>query len=197
MPDEIFSREVLTTIADDWRDHWIYFLLIDRFDNPQHPPKGTWNRRFDFRHGGTFTGIQAQLGYLEQLGVTAVWLSPVLKNARTDSAFNYHGYGIQDFLDLDERFASDGTRQMAERELAALIDEAHARGIVVVLDIVLNHTGRVFDYVRSGGIVREFADTGVLSGALGSEPAIQWVNGFGVPRGDWQDTQRGVNGLET
>src|SRR5688500_17979585 len=62
----------------DWRDNWIYFLLIDRFNTPAQPPAGTWNQRYDFRQGGTFKGVQAQLGYLEQLGVGAIWLSPVL-----------------------------------------------------------------------------------------------------------------------
>ena len=138
----------------DWRDRWIYFLLLDRFNNPAQAPQGPeWNRRFDFRHGGTFKGVQAQLGYLEQLGARAIWLSPVLKNAKPDTAFNYHGYGIQDFLNLDERFASDGTQSTAEGELVELIDEAHARGMFVVLDIVLNHTARVFDYVRGNGVV--------------------------------------------
>lgn len=172
---------------DDWRERWIYFLLLDRFNDPASPPSGTWNRRFDFRQGGTFRGVQAQLGYLEQLGVGAIWLSPVLKNARPDWQWNYHGYGQQDFLNLDERFASDGALATAERELTALIDEAHARGIAVILDIVLNHSARVFDYVRPGGVVADFADAAIMDGPLGSEPPIQWLNGLGFPRADWQD----------
>ena len=47
----------------------IYFLMLDRFNNAVTAPKGDWNRRFDFRHGGTFKGVQAQLGYLAALGV--------------------------------------------------------------------------------------------------------------------------------
>ena len=171
----------------DWRAHWVYFLLIDRFNHPTKPPNGAWNQRFDFRHGGTFRGVQAQLGYLEQLGARAIWLSPVLKNSRPDWRYNYHGYGQQDFLNVDERFASDGRRATAERELAELVDEAHARGMYVILDIVLNHSARVFDYVRGGGVVDSFADAHVMEGALGSEPAVQWLNGFGFPRADWQD----------
>ena len=64
-------------ILIDWRDHWIYFLLLDRFNNPAAAPKGTWNQRFDFRHGGTFAGVTEQLDYLEALGVGALWLSPL------------------------------------------------------------------------------------------------------------------------
>jgi glycosidase len=171
----------------DWRDHWIYFLLIDRFNNSSSAPRGVWNRRFDFRQGGTFEGVRAQLGYLEQLGVRTLWLSPVLRNSRPDWRFNYHGYGQQDFLNVDERFASDGRRATAERELTELIEEAHARAIYVVLDIVLNHSARVFDYVRSGGVVTDFADPGVMNGDLGDEPEVEWLNGFGFPRADWRN----------
>jgi glycosidase len=217
MPTQIFEPGVLQTISDaqaaarqmrtkpitvdgqsrsvrspfpspgDWRANPIYFLLIDRFNNPAGPPRGVWNRRFDFRQGGTFKGVQAQLGYLEQLGVKAIWLSPALKNSRPVWQYNYHGYGQQDFLNVDDRFASDGQRATAERELTELIEEAHAREIYVILDIVLNHSARVFDYVRDGNVVSSFADANVMSGALGTEPAIQWLNGLGFPRSDWQN----------
>lgn len=171
----------------DWRSQWIYFLLIDRFHHPQQAPQGVWNRPFGKRQGGTFRGVQSQLGYLESLGVGALWLSPVLKNPSPDWDFNYHGYAAQDFLNLDERFASDGTRATAEREFTSLVEEAHARGMYVILDIVLNHAARVFDYVRGGSPVAAFADPQVINGPLGSEPPVQWLNGFGFPRGDWQN----------
>src|ERR1044071_8859083 len=81
----------------DWRDHWIYFLMIDRFNNPDAAPKSTqsnpssaWNQKFDFRQGGSFKGIQQQLGYIADLGARAIWLSPVLKNPRPDQfRYNY------------------------------------------------------------------------------------------------------------
>jgi glycosidase len=179
----------------DWRDNWIYFLMIDRFNNPAAAPNGVWNRRFDFRQGGTFKGVQSQLGYLERLGVKAIWISPVLKNSRPNWQYNYHGYGQQDFLNVDERFASDGQRATAEGELTALIDEAHARGIYVVLDIVLNHSARVFDYVVNNAVVTSFADAAVMNGPLGSEPSVQWLNGLGFPRADWQNTLPAPNML--
>lgn len=171
----------------DWRDHWIYFVLIDRFNNTTAGPKGTWNRRYDFRQGGTFLGIQAQLSYLQDLGVKAVWLSPVLKNARPDWRYNYHGYGQQDFLNLDERFASDGQASTAEKEFTQLVEEAHARSMFVILDIVLNHTARVFDYVLPQGVTSSFTDAGVMAGPPGTEPGIQWLNGLGFPRSDWHN----------
>jgi glycosidase len=150
--------EILTPFPSpaDWRDQWIYFLLVDRFNDPQAPPRFA---PFDGQHGvfqgGTFDGVRRQLDYLQQLGVGALWLSPVLKNCQYNP-FTFHGYGIQDFLQIDPRFCSDpeaakADPQIAEAELRALIDEAHARGLYVIFDIVLNHTGDVFEYVLDDG----------------------------------------------
>lgn len=165
----------------EWRDCCIYFLMLDRFNNPSDAPNETWNRVCDVRQGGTFKGVQSRLGYLQTLGVNAIWISPVLKNSRPDAwKYNYHGYGAQDFLNLDARFASDGTLATAEQELTDLVDEAHARGIYVILDIVLNHAARVFDYVRDGVTVDSFADPSVINGPLGSEPDIRWMDGTGT-----------------
>src|SRR5438105_8257384 len=83
----------------DWRDPWIYFLMVDRFNNASGaPPKRPFDDpAFYGFQGGTFSGIQQQLPYLKRLGVGALWLSPVLKNLRFDEG-SYHGYGIHDFL---------------------------------------------------------------------------------------------------
>jgi glycosidase len=175
----------------DWREPWIYFVLLDRFNNPNDEPKGTkqgvaWNQRFDFRQGGTFTGVTERLDYFEALGVGALWLSPVVKNARPDDwAWNYHGYGAQNFIELDVRFASDGTLATAEKEFTELVDGAHARGIRIILDIVLNHAARVFDYFRGGRVEQIFTDAAVINGPLGSEPDIRWLDGSGQARAEW------------
>lgn len=150
----------------DWRQIPIYFLMLDRFNNTDAPPNGAWNRRFDFRQGGTFKGVQARLDYLAALGIRAIWISPVLKNAQPEGRWNYHGYGAQDFLTVDGRFASDGQSATAERELAELVDEAHARELYVVLDVVLNHAAEVFDYVRNGQVVADFVDRIVMDAPL-------------------------------
>lgn len=168
----------------DWRDCWIYFLLLDRF-NSSNPPRRPWDRFCGVRQGGTFKGVQAQLRYLEELGVKAIWLSPILKNSPPDG--NYHGYGAQNFLDLDARFASDGTLPSAERELTELVDEAHARGMNVIVDIVLNHSAEVLDYVTAAGTVDNLADPAILNGPLGSEPSIRWLDATGSPRSDWEN----------
>lgn len=93
-------------------------------------------------------GLRTKLGYLQRLGVGAIWISPVLQNCAGQDG-TYHGYGIQHFLRVDPRFASD--RQDPDGELRRLVDEAHARGMHVILDIVLNHAGDVFAYVDDGG----------------------------------------------
>ena len=174
----------------DWRDCWIYFLLIDRFRNPDKQPAFPWDKKYGFRQGGTFKGVQSQLAYLQRLGVNAIWLSPVLKNTKPEIngfAYAYPGYNTQDFFTLEGRFSSDGTVATAEIELAELIDEAHARGINVIIDIVLNHAGRIFDYVWQDRMQSSFTDHELLYGPPGNEAPIQWMNGFGDPRGDWQN----------
>ncbi|HDD43329.1 MAG TPA: alpha-amylase, partial [Candidatus Desulfofervidus auxilii] len=123
----------------DWRDHWIYFIMIDRFNNPDSPPKyHPWDGKHGVFQGGNFKGILAKLDYLKELGVGAIWLSPVFKNCQYN-LYTYHGYGFQDFLKVDPRFGT-------EEDLQTLIQAAHAKGIYVIFDIVLNHAGDVFEY---------------------------------------------------
>jgi len=208
MPTSIWSREVLGALeqartpghkrvrigdrlADvptpfpspaDWRDHWIYSLLVDRFNNPHAPPHApAWDSAQPDFQGGTLNGVRAQLPYLQELGVGALLLSPVLKNCQHD-ARTYHGYGPQNFLEVEPRFASDPAAArlnpgLAEQELRDLIDDAHARGIYVILDVVLNHAGNVFAYADSGSpaVWRE------------SPYPIHWRDECGQPRPDWSD----------
>lgn len=164
---------------EDWRDQWIYFLLVDRFNNPTAPPKFL---PFDAQHGvfqgGTFNGVRAQLDYLKGLGVGAIWLSPVHKNCQF-SPFTFHGYGFQNFLEIEPRFAS--APELAEVELQALIDAAHARGIYVIFDIVLNHAGDVFEYVFNDGSRGPEAD-------FNDNPyTINWRDAEGRGRPEWTD----------
>jgi glycosidase len=168
----------------DWRDQPIYFLMVDRFNNPQAPPRvEPWDGACGVFQGGTFNGIRAQLDYLAELGVGALWLSPVLKNCQY-SPFTYHGYGIQDFLQVDPRFASDPEAarldpSLAEEELRALVDEAHARGLYVIFDIVLNHAGDVFEYVLDDG--SGASEAGWRDVAY----PIRWRDTGGSGRADW------------
>ena len=121
----------------DWRDCTIYLLMIDRFNNTAAPPPVTWNVETTSRQGGTFNGVTAQLPYIRDLGVKAIWITPVLKNPVEKAGHSYYGYGAQDFINLEKRFASDGTLNTAEKEYRNLIDTAHSLGLFIVQDIVI------------------------------------------------------------
>lgn len=141
----------------DWRDQTFYFLLPDRFSDgnegerplfdradPQRfrtADKRAWMEAGKNFQGGTLKGIAGRLDYLKALGVTALWLGPVWRQ-RPDLQ-TYHGYGIQNFFEVDPRF---GTRQ----DLRDLVDAAHARGMYVLLDVIYNHTGNNWFYDRDG-----------------------------------------------
>lgn len=131
----------------DWRDQFIYFLLVDRFDNnaaailPYAPGTTATGRdaaQGAVFQGGNLKGILRRLDYIQGLDCTTLWLSPIFKN-RQDQTDSYHGYGIQNFLDIDPRF---GTLD----DLRELVAAAHARGMYVIQDIILNHTGDVWSY---------------------------------------------------
>ncbi len=148
---------------DNWQDQVLYFLLPDRFNDGKSDtrpllsrseiialrsagsrPDWNWKAWADSGkgwQGGTIPGILQKLDYLEGLGVTALWIGPVLKQrARLDT---YHGYGIQDFLEVDPRF---GTRE----ELLALTQAAHDRAMLIILDIIVNHSGDCWGYLQCG-----------------------------------------------
>ncbi|MGA7932407.1 MAG: alpha-amylase family glycosyl hydrolase [Kovacikia sp.] len=137
----------------NWRDQILYQLLPDRFSDSreaQRPMfdhnhseqfrasnKAAWMAAGNKFNGGTLKGIQSKLDYLQNLGVTTLWINPPWKQ-RIDLQ-TYHGYGIQNFLDIDPRF---GTRQ----NLRDLVDAAHDLGMYVILDVIYNHSGSNWFY---------------------------------------------------
>lgn len=170
------SRKITTPFPSpqDWRDVWIYFLMLDRFNRAdgKSPASMPHDKPFGEFQGGTFNGVRDKLKYLKDLGAGAIWLSPVLKNCQSQRG-TFHGYGIQDFLQPEPRFASAPGKE--EDELRALVDEAHALGLYVIFDIVLNHAGDVFGYKNSG------------SSAPGSANVlpIEWRDEAGQARSDF------------
>jgi glycosidase len=159
----------------DWRDQIIYFLMVDRFNNPSAKPVHTPYDDPDYAayQGGSFAGVAAQLPYIKSLGAGAIWLSPVLKNLVFDPG-SYHGYGIHDFLSAEPKFASNPAN--ADDELRSLVDSAHQAGLYVIFDIVLNHVGDVFAY------------NGQSSAAWSSSPqSVQWRDATGMPQAAWND----------
>jgi glycosidase len=133
----------------------LYFVLPDRFANgsTENDTGGLEGDRlitgFDptdkgFYHGGDIAGLISKLDYLEQLGVTAIWMTPLFKNKvvqgqSADPSAAYHGYWIVDFTQLDPHFG-------ANAELEALIEEAHSREIKIFFDLITNHTADVIQY---------------------------------------------------
>ena len=119
------------------RDDVIYLIMPDRFadgDPSNDHPAGS-NGKYDRNdpmayHGGDLKGIQDHLGYLHDLGVTTLWLTPVWKNTDSD----YHGYHVVDFYALDDHMGS-------MQEYQALAADAHRLGMKVLIDYVVNHTG--------------------------------------------------------
>jgi alpha-amylase len=134
-----------------------YFVLTDRFanGNPANDTGGykggTEEHGFDptrigYYHGGDFAGLTARLDYLKAMGMTAVWLTPPLKNKPVQKgSAGYHGYWITDFTRMDPHLGSN-------EEFRELVSQAHARGLKVYMDIIANHTADVIQY--RGGIYR-------------------------------------------
>jgi len=187
-----------TPSPQDWRDEVLYFLLVDRFSDglehqrplvssqnrEQHRPANfRWDAWFESGasrfQGGTLRGVATKLDYLKNLGITTLWLSPVFKQPLHENS--YHGYGIQDFLEVDPRFGS-------RSELVDLIQAAHQRGIRVILDIIFNHSGPNWVYPEGtpGGIwTPKYNEDGRYS--FGN-----WVSSDGSFSGTVQNRDSGV-----
>ena len=142
------------------QDEVIYFVMPDRFENgdPSNDRGGLKGDRlatgFDpiskgFYHGGDLKGLKDRLGYIQDLGATAIWLTPIFKNKpvqgpRGQESAAYHGYWITDFTTVDPHLGT-------EQDFKALVDAAHARGLKVYMDIVVNHTADVIYYEECVG----------------------------------------------
>jgi glycosidase len=175
------TAPTLTASPADWRDQWIYFLMIDRFNNRLAPPR---HQPFDDPafarfQGGTFRGVQEQIPYLKELGAGAIWVSPALRNLACEDG-SYHGYGIHDFLRAEPRFAEQPAN--ADDELRDLVDAAHAAGLYVVFDIVLNHVGTTFLYECDGADGRCHATNGREASFHAGAQEVLWRDADGEPR---------------
>lgn len=131
----------IKTHVQDWRSEIVYQLLTDRFANGDHANDYRVVENAPARyHGGDWRGVEEKLDYLDNLGVTALWISPIVKNVETDAGVDgYHGYWTQDFTRLNPHFGD-------LLNLRRMVDQAHERGMKVILDIVVNHVGQVFYY---------------------------------------------------
>ncbi len=123
----------------------LYMLMPDRFaQGAGHPLQVKGMRPYkedrtqpSLRHGGDLNGIREHLDYFTELGVTALWLTPVLENDSPDDArgySTYHGYATTNYYRVDPRFGSNA-------DYRRLVDEAHQKGLKVVMDMIFNHSG--------------------------------------------------------
>ena len=129
----------------------LYMLMPDRFasgrsDNDQikgmRPYKNDRSEP-SLRHGGDLEGIRQHLDYFKELGVTALWFTPVLENNSPDNGLfsTYHGYATTDYYRVDPRFGSN-------EEYRRLCDEAHEKGLKIVMDMIFNHSGFEHPWVK-------------------------------------------------
>ena len=139
------ATDVFTSNRTDFRDESIYFMMTTRFyDGDTGNNVLCWDNQSaqietkDPCWRGDFQGVIDKLDYIKALGFTAIWITPVVQNA---SGYDYHGYHAMDFQHVDCRYQSSDGSKDGDAMFQELIDKAHKKGIKIILDIVLNHTG--------------------------------------------------------
>ncbi|WP_410771128.1 alpha-amylase family glycosyl hydrolase [Fontibacillus sp. BL9] len=134
----------------DWDEARIYFMLTDRFLNGDTGNDDPNEESYDLSHaetyhGGDFKGVTEKIGYLKDLGINTIWITPIVDNIDfnkgvdfNSNQYAYHGYWAKDFTEIDEHLGDLADFQK-------LLDTAHDNGIKVMVDVVLNHTGYGMD----------------------------------------------------
>lgn len=170
----------------------LYLLMPDRFASDGNPGADEASLEFrpapdrtrpNARHGGNIAGLRRHLDYLDSLGVTALWLCPVLENDMPGGS--YHGYATTDYYRVDPRF---GTNE----EYRQLIEEAHARGLKVVMDMIFNHSGSNHPWMKDmpshdwynhpgGDVMTNFRLTTVHDPYVSDYDFDKTTNGWFVP----------------
>lgn len=203
---EITARNKKNADDFDWDESVIYFMVTDRFfdgNESNNTASGAQTYGKDnagLYHGGDFAGITQKLDYLEDLGINTIWITPIVENipgvtvtdtGKEDVPYNaaYHGYWASDFTKLNPTLGT-------EEEFQTLIDQAHNRGIRIMVDIVVNHAGYDTDFgdmIRSGDDIVSGSDQkdslSNLPDFRTEDPAVsaqlvkwqtQWVKDFGI-----------------
>jgi glycosidase len=161
--------------ATDWRDQILYFVMTDRFEdgdpgnNDQHA--GEFAAGDPARYnGGDLRGITQRLDYIRGLGVTGVWITPPVANLWWNAKARYggyHGYWAEDFKAVDAHLGTLADYQELSRRL-------HGAGMVLVQDIVLNHTGSWFDYEGGWDAADPLAHFQLTPDSRGRSAPSQW-----------------------
>ena len=141
IPYELKQRRVDAAQIEGFNSSDVLYLIMpDRFANGDASNDvipGMLEDRVDrndsfARHGGDFKGIEQHLDYIADLGVTSVWLNPIQENDMQGGS--YHGYAITDYYQADRRFGSN-------EEFRTLVEQAHSKGLKIVMDMIFNHCG--------------------------------------------------------
>ena len=165
---ESYKKDITDRVKPEipfvWEGANLYFLLTDRFNNGDTNNDVNFNRTEETAvlrgfEGGDIKGVTQKIeeGYFSDLGVNAIWLSPIVEQVHggtdegTGMTYGFHGYWTKDWTNLDPNFGT-------ATDLKALVEMAHSKGIRIVLDAVINHTGPVTeidpvwpsDWVRTG-----------------------------------------------
>lgn len=142
---QTMATDTFTSNRTDFRDESIYFMITTRFyDGDPNNNVLCWDNQEaqkstkDPCWRGDFQGVIDKLDYIKALGFTAIWITPVVQNA---SGYDYHGYHAMDFSKVDCRYQSGDGSKSGDVMFQELINKAHDKGIKIILDIVLNHTG--------------------------------------------------------
>ncbi|MNM17488.1 Neopullulanase 2 [compost metagenome] len=124
----------------DWDEARIYFLLTDRFyDGDASNNYNVDKNAIDAYHGGDFKGLTEKLDYIKDLGINTIWITPIVdnidfNNSTSGESYGYHGYWAKNFEALDEHLGNMD-------DFKTLINTAHDKGMKIMVDVVLNHTG--------------------------------------------------------
>jgi len=196
-PDTEIDLEFLYTRDIEFRQETIYFIVVDRFfdgepensegPNPElyDPEAKDWGKYW----GGDLQGVIEKLDYLKNLGVTAIWLTPLFE--QVEALFveqaAIHGYWIKDFKRLNPRFISPGenpslnqTQETRNTTFDRLIEKMHQRNMKLILDIVCNHSNPDFS-----GKKGELSDDGVKIADF-NDDKNNWYHHYG-PVTNWED----------
>lgn len=136
------ARTFAGNLDFDWDEARIYFALTDRFaDGDKTNNADVDKEHLEAYHGGDFRGMIDKLDYLQELGINTLWITPIVDNIDFNKGadfnakqYGYHGYWAKDFTKLDEHLGDMET-------FKELINKAHDKGIKIMVDVVLNHTG--------------------------------------------------------
>lgn len=173
---------VLHVPSPDWRDQVLYFVMIDRFDDGDPGNNDQGAGEFDPADGAKFSGgdlagLARRLDYIAGLGVTGVWITPPVANQwwnQETSYGGYHGYWATDFKAVDPHFG-------ALHDYRGLSRALHGAGMVLVQDVVVNHTANYFTY-PAGPAMDIAGDVRIDADSAGLTAPTQWPFSLNDPR---------------